>query len=94
MPQVRYQGKIVCYNCGQLGHISREFSKRQKMEQPSRGTQNVCQGRVYNLSCEDVEIDPAVIEGTLFFLDIPVHALIDLGAMHSFVSHASVDSLK
>ncbi|XP_052198240.1 uncharacterized protein LOC127805518 [Diospyros lotus] len=93
-PQVRYQGKVVCYNCGQPGHISREFPKRQKMEPPSGGAPNVCPGRVYNLTCEDAEADPTVIEGTLFFSNIPVHALIDPGSTHSFVSHASIKNLK
>ena len=49
---------------------------------------------MYNLTCEDVETNPTVIEGTLFFLDIPMHVLIDPGATHSFISHASVGSLK
>ena len=49
---------------------------------------------MYNLTCEDTEANLAVIEGTLFFSDVPVHALIDPGATHSFVSHASVDGLK
>jgi len=93
-PQGGHQGKIVCYNCGQPGHLSRECPKRQKIEQPGKGTQNVRPGRVYNLTCEDAEADPAVIEGTLFFSDVPVHVLIDPGATHSFVSHASVVGLK
>ncbi|XP_052197382.1 uncharacterized protein LOC127804547 [Diospyros lotus] len=93
-PQAGYQGKMVCYNCGQLGHISRDCSKRQKMEPPSGSAQNVRPGRVYNLTCEDAEADPAIIEGTLFFSNTLVHALIDPGATHSFVSHASVEGLK
>jgi len=64
------------------------------MEQPSRGMQNVHQGRVYNLTCDDSETYPAVIEAILFLSDILVHALINPGATHLFVSHASVDSLK
>ncbi|XP_052198307.1 uncharacterized protein LOC127805570 [Diospyros lotus] len=93
-PQVGYQGKVVCYNCRQPGHISRECPKRQKMEPPSGEASNVHLGRVYNLTCEDAEADPTVIKGTLFFSNIPVHALIDPGATHSFVSHASIESLK
>ncbi|XP_052172224.1 uncharacterized protein LOC127788153 [Diospyros lotus] len=64
------------------------------MEPPSGGAPNVRLSRVYNLTCEDAKADPIVIEGTLFFSNIPVHALIDLGATHSFVSHASIESLK
>ena len=93
-PQVEYQGKNMCYNCGITRHISREYSKRQKIEQPSGGTQNVRHGHVYNLTCEDAEADPAVIEGTLFFSDTPIHALIDPGSTHSFISYAMACSLK
>ncbi|XP_052193780.1 uncharacterized protein LOC127802126 [Diospyros lotus] len=64
------------------------------MEPSSGSAQNVRPSRVYNLTCEDAEADPAVIEGTLFFSNIPVHALIDPGATHSFVSHASVEGLQ
>jgi len=64
------------------------------MVQPTEGTQNIRQGHVYNLTCKDAETDLAFIKGTLFFSNILVHALIDLGATHSFVLHASVDSLK
>ena len=64
------------------------------MEQPSGGAQNVRQGCVYNLTCDDSKTDPAIIEGTLFFSDFPVYALIDLGATHSFVPYALVGNLK
>ena len=44
--------------------------------------------QVYNLTKEDVEANPSVIQGTLFILDTPVHALIDPVSTHSFISHA------
>ena len=37
--------------------------------------------------------DPAVVQGTLFILDTLVHALIDPGSTHSFMSYALVRSL-
>ena len=76
-PQVGYQGKITCYNCGQPEHISREYPKRKKVEQPNRGAQNVHHGRVYNLTRKDVEANPIIIEGTLFFFVTLIHALTD-----------------
>ena len=85
IPQGRYQGRITCYSCGQPRHISRECLKRKKTEQPSGRAQNVCHGRVYNLTCEEAKADPTVIEGTLFFSNTPIHALIDPDSMHSFI---------
>ena len=46
------------------------------------------QGRVFNLTKEDLGIDPAVIQGMLFILETLVHALIDPGSTHSFILHA------
>ena len=43
---------------------------------------------------KDVEANPSVIQGTLFILDTLVHALIDLGSNHSFISHALAGNLR
>ena len=37
--------------------------------------------------------NPAVIQGTLYTLETPVHALINPGSTHSFMSHALTGSL-
>ena len=55
-----------------------------------RGTR---QGRIYNLILEDVGSDLAVIQGMLYILEIPMHALIDPGSTYSFMSHALDGSL-
>ena len=85
---------VICYNCNQHGHISRNCPK--KKEQPlkieeGKGTR---QARVYNLTKEDIEANPSVIQGTLFILDTLVHALIDPGSTHSFISHALAGNLR
>ena len=85
---------MICYNCNQHGHISRNCPK--KKEQPLKikegnGTQ---QARVYNLTKEDIEANSSVIQGTLFILDTLVHALIDPGSTHSFISHALAGNLR
>ena len=43
---------------------------------------------------EDVEVNLSVIQGTLFILDTPVHALIDPGSTYSFISHALARNLR
>ena len=50
--------------------------------------------RVYNLTKEDIEVNPSVIQGALFILDTFVHALIDIGSNHFFISHALVGNLR
>ena len=43
---------------------------------------------------EDAEVNPSVIQDTLFILDTLVHALIDPGSIHSFISHALARNLR
>ena len=43
---------------------------------------------------EDAEVNLVIIQGTLFILDTPMHALIDLGSTHSFISHALAGNLR
>ena len=50
--------------------------------------------RVFNLTKTDVTVDPRVIECTLLIQDIFMHALIDLGATHSFISYIAIDCAK
>ncbi|XP_052204055.1 uncharacterized protein LOC127809330 [Diospyros lotus] len=98
-PPMGNPGRIICFKCEQLGHIARECLKRLKVGQADGQTEKIGearwtrQGRVFNLIKEDAGVDPAVIQGTLLILKIPVHALIDPGSTHSFISDALVRSL-
>ena len=100
MSQEKGPLKVVCFQCEQPGHYARDCPKRPKLGQgdgPADGTGEVRgtrQGRVFNLTKEDMGADPAVVQGTLFILDTPVHALIDPGSTHSFISYALVESLR
>ena len=86
------EGYLLLVRTG--GHYARNCPKRPRIEQaegPAEKTREVRgthQGRVYNLIKKDMGFDPAVIQGTLYILETPVHTLIDPRAMHLFMSHA------
>ncbi|XP_052172213.1 uncharacterized protein LOC127788143 [Diospyros lotus] len=92
--------KVVCFQCNQPGHYSSNCPKRPRLGQADGPTEKAgeargtCQGRAYNLIKEDVGTNPAVVQGTLFISDTPVHALIDPGSTHSFMSYALATSLE
>ncbi|XP_052206825.1 uncharacterized protein LOC127811157 [Diospyros lotus] len=80
-------------------YYSKNYPKKPKLGQAgglaekAGEARKTSQGRVYNLTKEDVGTDLTVVQGTLFILDTLVHALIDLGSTHSFMSYALAKSL-
>ncbi|XP_052209193.1 uncharacterized protein LOC127812711 [Diospyros lotus] len=98
-PPVKDMLKVVCFQCNQPGHYSSNCPKKPRLGQADGPTEKAgeacgtCQGRVYNLTKEDVGTNPAVVQGTLFISDTPTHALIDPGLTHSFMSYALATSL-
>ena len=86
---------IVCYNYKWLGYISKNYPKLGRMEstikiEEFKETQYIW---VYNLTKEGTyEILP-MIQSTMFIFCTHVHALVDLGSMHSFISCTLARSL-
>ncbi|XP_052203113.1 uncharacterized protein LOC127808581 [Diospyros lotus] len=71
-PPVKDLSKVVCFQCNQPGHYSSNCPKRPRLEQIDGLTEKAgeahgtCQGRVYNLTKEDVGTNPAVVQGMDF----------------------------
>ena len=68
---------VTCYNCGEEGHTRPQCTKPKK-EQAG--------GKVFALSGSETKPDDRLIKGTCFINDIPLIAIIDTGATHSFIA--------
>ncbi|XP_050914665.1 uncharacterized protein LOC127129553 [Lathyrus oleraceus] len=73
----RVGSNVTCYNCGEQGHISTKCNKSKK-EQAKR--------KVFALSGVDTSIEERLIRGTCFINNMPLIAIIDTSATHSFIS--------
>ena len=72
----------TCYNCGEQGHISTHCEKPKKQK---------ADGKVFALvGTQSTSVDRS-IQGTCFINGVPLIAIIDTGATHSFIS---VDCVK
>ena len=65
---------MTCYNCGEQGHISTKCTKPKKER-----------GKVFALSGAETSADERLIRGTCFILNVPLIAIVDTGATHSFI---------
>ncbi|XP_044502571.1 uncharacterized protein LOC123223472 [Mangifera indica] len=79
----------------QLRHFARECPIRAgvtlaRPKQPVGGGQ----ARVYTITQAQAETYPSVVTGQLLFYTIPLYALIDSGATHSFIAQGLVERLR
>ncbi|CAA0811128.1 Unknown protein, partial [Striga hermonthica] len=79
-------GQDVCYYCHKAGH----FAQRQPQQQQQRGRQ---QARVYAIDQAEAEKQPGTMSGMVILNNVPVFALFDTGATHTFISRRCLDAI-
>ncbi|XP_075504528.1 uncharacterized protein LOC142541968 [Primulina tabacum] len=77
-------GTYKCFKCGGKRHKAGDCSK---LNQSTTG-------RVYVMHAEQAESDTTLITGRILLAGISTYALLDSGAMHSFISESFVKKLR
>ncbi|XP_056160992.1 uncharacterized protein LOC130135554 [Syzygium oleosum] len=94
----------ACFECGQQGHIARNYPRRQSRTQPQQlqmgqpagnAPQNnlnrpQAQGRVYAIARKEAKDSLNVVTSTVSLRDHAAYALFDLRASHPFISEQFV----
>ncbi|CAA0809654.1 Unknown protein, partial [Striga hermonthica] len=68
----------------------RQQAQRQPQQQQQRGGQ---QARVYAIDQAEAEQQPGTMSGLVIFNNVPVFALFDTGATHTFISRRCLDAI-
>ncbi|CAA0830745.1 Unknown protein, partial [Striga hermonthica] len=90
-------GQDVCYYCHDPGHFANRCPKKAKQpqqpQQPQQPPQQQQQARVYAVDQTEAEQQPDTMSGMVVLNNIPVFALFDTGATHSFISRRCLDAI-
>ncbi|CAA0810107.1 Unknown protein, partial [Striga hermonthica] len=91
-------GRDICYNCRKPNHNARNCpDRRQNQQGQQQQTQNIHpqarQANVYALNQAEVEEHSGTMSGILILNNVPVFALFDTGATHSFVLDKCLEAL-
>nr|XP_025647594.1 uncharacterized protein LOC112742567 [Arachis hypogaea] len=78
-----------CFNCGLLGHIARDCTRRKN----ANAGQSQHQGRVFAMNFKDASKADPLMRVICLIGDKTLVALYDTGALHSFISFAKVEEL-
>ncbi|CAA0825696.1 Uncharacterized mitochondrial protein AtMg00860, partial [Striga hermonthica] len=83
-------GQDICYYCHEPGHFASQQAQRPLQQQQQRGRQ---QARVYAVDQAEAAQQPDTMSGMVVLNDIPVFALFDTGATHTFISRRCLDAI-
>ncbi|CAA0807911.1 Unknown protein, partial [Striga hermonthica] len=101
-------GQNICFFCRQPGHIipncperlqqqpqQRQPQQQQPRQQPPRPQQQPHgrqQARVFAVDQREADQHPSTMSGMIVLDDMPVYALFDTGATHSFISRRCLEA--
>ncbi|XP_075504519.1 uncharacterized protein LOC142541959 [Primulina tabacum] len=85
----------ACFKCVKVGHRIKDCPEnKDKGTGPSKPNENKTNARVYVITNEEADNLNDVVAGTVLRNELPAYALLDCGAMHSFVSRRFAKKLK
>lgn len=81
----------MCYRFRQPGHMMRDC--KASLPPPAQSFGGTTNARVFTVAQGEAEVSPSAVTGQLLFHSIPLYALIDSGATHSFISYGMIERL-